>query len=81
MGGFLFTMFSCNSCVLVRCVCRYLSSPALLERSELVRTLLRELNIQYFLVALFSSVPVFLPKSNIFSNSVLKIIFGGGETT
>jgi len=57
---------------------KYLSSPALLERSELVRTLLRELNIQYFLVALFSSVPVFLPKSNIFSNSVLKIIFGGG---
>ena len=55
-------------------------SPALTERSEHVRNKLGDLNTQYFLLALFSSVSIFLPASHAFSSYVRKVIFGGGGT-
>ena len=58
--------------------CRYAFSPVLLERSEQVRVKLGDVNTQFFLAALFSSVSIFLPASHVFSKSVLKVIFGGG---
>jgi len=57
---------------------RYALSPVLLERSELVRVKLGDINTQFLLAALFSSVSIFLPASHVFSKSVLKVIFGGG---
>ena len=60
---------------------RYASSPVLLERSEAVRVKLGDVNTQFFLAALFSSVSIFLPASHVFSKSVLKVIFGGGGDT
>jgi len=57
---------------------RYVLSPVLLERSEQVRVKLGDVNTQFFLAALFSSVSIFLPASHVFSKSVLKVIFGGG---
>jgi len=57
---------------------KYASSPVLLERSEAVRVKLGDVNTQFFLAALFSSVSIFLPASHVFSKSVLKVIFGGG---
>jgi len=80
-GGAIVILYCYTAIVVLATLALYIkfvSSPALTERSEHVRTKLRDLNTQYFLLALFSSVSVFLPASHTFSSSVLKVIFGGG---
>ena len=58
---------------------RYCYSPLLLQRSENVRYQLKRINMQYFLLALFASISVFLPGSHEFSIHVLRVIFGAGK--
>ena len=57
---------------------RYAVSPALKERNEHVRFELRRINMVYFLLAFFASIPIFLPASHQFSVLVLRVIFGIG---
>ena len=40
---------------------------------------LKRINMQYFLLALFASISIFLPGSHEFSIHVLRVIFGAGE--
>eukprot|EP00091_Calanus_sinicus_P007989 TRINITY_DN19444_c0_g1_i1.p1 TRINITY_DN19444_c0_g1~~TRINITY_DN19444_c0_g1_i1.p1 ORF type:complete len:121 (-),score=15.40 TRINITY_DN19444_c0_g1_i1:76-438(-) len=68
--GFVIALYTFVAIVLLTCLAlqtKYFTSSAFRQRSEEYRTKLFHLNIHYFYLALFSSVPLFLPASQEFS--------------
>lgn len=79
--GFVIALYTFVALVLLTCIAlqiKYLKSSAFRQRSEEYRTKLFYLNIHYFYLAFFSSVPLFLPASQEFSQTVQKVLFASG---